>query len=493
MRAPVILFSLCLLPGIYCKISSSEFERGLDVNKEIAERTTIISYRKSKLSANDINNEYVRLKNECKCDVKHLASVGAFILTHESKSHVSPESLTLIPSKEVGVDDQVVSIDDELPPSTKVKNDRSFYFGPIYGPLGSWDSFKPPNDPFFKLKQWSLANSFNGADINSLEGWLECLSELCSRSSCGNTLYHFAPEVIVAVIDTGVDYTHEDLRNVMWRNRREIAGNGIDDDKNGIIDDFFGADFSSGVPNGNPMDKNSHGTHCAGIVAAEANNGKGIAGVAGIGNKASYLGDRNVKIMAVKGVRDDKKGTFSRMLQSLNYAIENGATISSNSWGVDVVTPKLEEMWSNVLQNNPNHLLVASAGNKNRKIDASYRRMLCGLKEPNLLCVASSNQFGEKSWFSNYGKEYVHVFAPGSSIFSTLPKNKYGLKSGSSMACPHVSGLAALVMLMRNSLSGKMVKDLIEANVQKKSSFKNFVSTGGLIDVGKTLRNVGKE
>ena len=104
--------------------------------------------------------------------------------------------------------------------------------------------------------------------------------------------------------------------------------------------------------------------------------------------------------------------------------------------------------------------------------------------------MASSTQADQKSSFSNYGKDFVHVFAPGSSIYSTIPNNRYGLKSGTSMACPHVSGLAALIMTMRNGLNGKDVKELIEANVQKKSGYENLVSSGGLIDVSKTIRTL---
>ena len=292
------------------------------------------------------------------------------------------------------------------------------------------------------------------------------------------------PEVVVAVIDTGVDYTHPELQSVMWRNPGEIEGNGIDDDQNGIVDDVFGADFSSRNPNGNPIDRHSHGTHCAGIIAAKENNGEGIAGV-------SSFSQGKVKIMAVKGLSDGGSGTFSGLLSSLNYAISKGAKISSNSWGGgSSISNATEQMWDNVLRNNPNHLFVAAAGNSNRDINDDYKPMCCGLNEPNLLCVASSTRNDEKSSFSNYGYEYVHVFAPGSSVYSTEPRNQYGVKSGTSMACPHASGLAALVMTMSNSLSGKDVRDLIEANVQKKPSYNNVVSSGGLIDMESTIRAV---
>merc|ERR1712020_539238 len=118
----------------------------------------------------------------------------------------------------------------------------------------------------------------------------------------------------------------------------------------------------------------------------------------------------------------------------------------------------------------------------------NYKPMTCGLKEPNLLCVASSTRWDSRSGFSNYGKGYVHVFAPGSSILSCLPNNRYGTKSGTSMACPQVSGLAALIMTMRDGMSAEEVRQVIEENVQKKDRYSDVVSSGGLIDVGATIK-----
>ena len=134
------------------------------------------------------------------------------------------------------------------------------------------------------------------------------------------------------------------------------------------------------------------------------------------------------------------------------------------------------------------HLFVAAAGNDNRELNETYTPMACGLKEPNLLCVASSTKRNRKSSFSNYGTQYVNVVAPGSKIYSTEPNNRYGRKSGTSMACPHASGLAALIMSMRYDIEGEKLKQIIEENVQKKAVYDGVVSSGGLIDVGKTIQ-----
>ena len=275
----------------------------------------------------------------------------------------------------------------------------------------------------------------------------------------------------------------------MWRNPGEVPDNGVDDDGNGIIDDVFGADFTKKVDKGDPIDKYGHGTHCAGIIGATENNGEGIAGV------ASFTQNK-IKIMALKGITDGGSGRLSGLLKGLNYAIGHGAKISSNSWGSNSsISQAAAKAWGHVLQNNPEHLFVTSAGNHNRLIDDYNKPWTCGLNEPNLLCVASSTKDGEKSSFSNYGKDYVHVFAPGSKIYSTLPNNRYGPASGTSMACPHVSGFAALILTMRCDLSGEQVKQLIMDNAQRHFMYEDLVSSGGIIDVGRTLsalKSIGK-
>jgi len=418
-----------------------------------AAKTSIIAYDKNEMSMEDVEAEAKRIGEKCTelncpCEVTKLIKAGVFEVDWSCDNH--PSVNDLVSGNEIGVEDELVDISNA----------------------------PTPTDPRFG-EQWALSipRLANKADINIEEGWTEYLSDAKGGDANG-------PSVVVAVIDTGVDYNHPDLKDVMWTNPGEIAGDGIDNDGNGIIDDVYGADFTETIAGkGDPIDRHGHGSHCSGIIAASPNNGEGIAGV------ASFTQGK-VKIMALKGLSDSGGGSISGLLACLNYAIEKGAKISSNSWGGgSSISAGLERMWDAVLRNNLDHLFIAAAGNSNGFIDGdNYKPMTCGLNEPNLLCVGSSTRSDSRSGFSNYGKDYVHVMAPGSSILSCLPNNRYASWSGTSMACPQVSGLAALIMTMRDGMSAEEVRRVIEENVQKKDQYRDLVSTGGLIDVGATIK-----
>ena len=438
-----------------------------NIYEERAAKTTIVSYRKNNIKEQDILKHGQKLESICNCEVTHLRQVGAFILSYDHKDHTSADILNLGIENGIAVEDRVIST-----MGGSVRPILTNYHPKLTNGM--------PDDPFFRY-QWPLKHLGNGADINAVQGWDEYLSDAVGGNAAGDPL-------IVAIIDTGVDYNHPELRNMMWKNPEEIEGNGIDDDDNGIIDDVFGASFADfnklnlSFISGDPIDNFGHGTHCAGIIGAEENNGIGIAGVAS-------FSQGKIKLMAVKGLSDVGFGTTGSLLSSLDYAIEHGANLSSNSWGSsESVTIWEEKMWSNILENNPNHLFVAAAGNDNLMLNPTYKPMACGVDAPNLVCVASSTINDTKSSFSNYGKDMVDVFAPGSSIYSTYLNSTYAIMSGTSMATPHVTGLAALVMSMRNDLSGEGVKELIKANVQEKTAYEDIVSSGGLIDVAKTIQ-----
>ena len=344
------------------RLSTFEIEslRAIDLsNRELqASKTSIVAYNKTQMGVEDAAKEAERIEGKCAelgspCHVKNLKNIGVFEVEYETPNHPPVESLELDSDKETGVEDMVIHVFDTI----------------------------PPTDTYYSY-QWAYDDNY--ADINIEEGWTEYLSDSIGGDPDG-------PSVIVAIIDTGIEYTHPDLVNMMWTNPGEIADNGIDDDGNGIIDDYYGADFTEDTSGtGDPIDVHSHGTHCAGIVAAEENNGEGIAGVAS-------FSQGKVKLMAVKGLSDSGSGTMSGLLAGLNYAIAMGARISSNSWGSGVsssIAEYYESIWDPVLQNNPDHLFIAAAGNDATEINDDLRPMACGLVEPNLMCVASMQSDG---------------------------------------------------------------------------------------------------
>lgn len=248
------------------------------------------------------------------------------------------------------------------------------------------------------------------------------------------------PTIVVAVIDTGVDYTHPDLAANMWINKDEIPGNGIDDDENGYVDDIHGASTigSTYDHTGDPMDDHAHGTHVAGIIAA-SNNKEGIVGVA-----------YNARIMAVKAGQGSGIFLQSDIAEAILYAYENGADVINMSFGGTACSIAVQDALSVAYTRST---LVAAAGNSgmpNQPTDyypalPSYPGALSYV-----IGVMSVNQAGVESGFTNwdvYGFNTVEyeMYAPGEGIMSTLPDGKYGKLSGTSMAAPIVSGAAALL------------------------------------------------
>ena len=194
-------------------------------------------------------------------------------------------------------------------------------------------------------------------------------------------------------------------------------------------------------------------------------------------------------MMAIR-VLGTSGGYGSWIMKGIEYALSKGAIVSNHSYGGGRVYPSEKQYYSNLANNNPDHVFVYAAGNANSKVSSTYPRFGCALEMPNQICVASSTKDDERSYFSNYGKEMVHVFAPGSDIVSTTPNGKYSSYSGTSMASPQVAGLAALIRSME-SMTGVETKKWILDNVQVKSKYADFVSTSGLIDVYGTINALG--
>ena len=266
-----------------------------------------------------------------------------------------------------------------------------------------------------------------------------------------------SPDVVIAIVDMGIDYNHEDLKSKVWINRGEIPDNGIDDDNNGYVDDVRGWDFSDAptLPgrgdyterDNDPMDETGHGTHVAGIAGAEVNNGIGVAGVAW-----------NCKLMALRaGFPVAGGGTFLQdddVSAAIVYAADNGATSINMSWG-DIFNAFIIRDALNYAYNK-GCVLVAATGNSTK------RRVIYPAALRNVIAVAASDQNGEIAFWSN-ASATVDIAAPGNSILSTHINNNYRRLTGTSMAAPQIAGVAALMRSKRPELSNEEIRQLMVA------------------------------
>lgn len=313
-------------------------------------------------------------------------------------------------------------------------------------------------------------------------------------------------KVVVAVIDTGVDYTHEDLAANIWHNPGEIAGNGKDDDGNGFVDDVIGWDFVDNdnrpydvsygplgiIFGGNP----GHGTHCAGTIGALGDNSKGISGIS-----------PNVSIMPVRFLSKRGQGTTADAVKAINYAVHNGANILSNSWGSEGEDPKdNNQALKDAIQNamDKNVLFIAAAGNGHSGIgydNDTDGKPATPASYPigNIISVAALAKDGSLASFSNWGKKTVHVGAPGVSIMSTMVGNRYSASvikvgsftipwAGTSMAAPYVSGAAALVWSAHPEYKWSDVKNKLLSTVDKLPSLDGKTVSGGKINLAAAIK-----
>ncbi|CEL93892.1 unnamed protein product [Vitrella brassicaformis CCMP3155] len=357
-----------------------------------------------------------------------------------------------------------------------------------------------PNDPGF-TEQWALFNSlYDGFDIHAQEAWKLIQSRIVSgqatltESAGGGTLSassldepsdavnedggeSFRP--IIAVIDSGSDYTHQDLDGALWINQAEFHGQeGHDDDGNGFVDDIYGYDFRN--DDGDPMDDDGHGTHVTGIIAAGGNNGKGIAGVAWAARP---------QIMALKFMGRDAAdpttttGWTSDAIRALDYAIQMGAHVTCNSWGGGPYDWGLERAIQKSADNQ--QLFVVAAGNEQLDLDASPQ-FPAGFAEKirNVINVASTDKQGGLLYDSNYGKGTVHLGAPGERILSTVLDGKYAYYSGTSMAAPFVAGVAAMALSLQPSLAFdfESLRKMLLGTVNPLDGLKGVTITAGQLN-----------
>lgn len=344
------------------------------------------------------------------------------------------------------------------------------YAEPIY----TYTIASTPDDPYFASEgswgqlyedQWGLKS------IQAEKAW---------NISSGS------PETIVAVIDTGADYRHPDLRSNIWHNSAEIADNEIDDDHNGYVDDVIGWDFCDNTKN--PRDGNGHGTHISGIIAAVGNNATGISGVCW-----------QAKIMALKALTDNGGGISKQLAQAIKYAADNGARLINISWGgfgnSAVVKDALDYAY------NHNCLIVAAAGNNNsdagRFFPGNYSQAIT---------VTACDANDKRASFTNYGT-VVDVTAPGVDILSLRAEGTdmyqkethivgqyYYRASGTSMATPFVSGVAALIVSQNPLLANSEIEKILYASCEDLGETGKDKYFGyGKINAAKTMTLSGGE
>jgi subtilisin family serine protease len=310
------------------------------------------------------------------------------------------------------------------------------------------------NDPYYP-KQWAhgKVHSPQAWDVSQGEG------------------------VTVAVVDSGVDYTHPDLRDNMWVNSREIPNNGIDDDGNGYVDDIHGWNFVS--KNNQPKTEvggSNHGSHVGGTIGAVGNNRIGVMGHA-----------PRVKIMALKFLGKSGSGYTSDAVKAIDYAVRNGAKVINNSWGSYSKSTAVSQAIDRARA--AGVLFVAAAGNSGKNND-SKPFYPASFPQDNVVRVASSTSADKLSSFSNYGAKTVDLAAPGSNIYSTVDGNSYATKSGTSMASPLVSGVLATMVSLRPDLDYRQIKAALLGSVDKLSAFSGRVKSGGRINALRAVNNV---
>jgi subtilisin family serine protease len=313
--------------------------------------------------------------------------------------------------------------------------------GPIRNPLDFVEVF--PNDPYFQ-SLWGLRNrgqsvdlirGVAGADIKATGAW---------------NFERGSHQVLVAVLDSGIDLLHEDLVGNLWS-----SGSGGD-----LIHGF-----NALHPTQAPQDDNGHGTHVAGTIGAVGDNGRGVTGV-----------NWKVSLMAVKVLDSQGDGDLAGIVEGLDWAVAHGAQVINASWGGGGSSQILQD--SIRAAGNQGVLFVAAAGNETRNNDV-YASYPANYALSNILSVAATDNQDKLATFSNYGVKKVHIAAPGVSIYSTLPNNHYGPASGTSMATPFVSGAAALVLSKYPNLDAEAVKKKLIDSADRVTGLKPKVGNNG--------------
>jgi subtilisin family serine protease len=324
-----------------------------------------------------------------------------------------------------------------------------------------------PNDTLYRFGlMWGLSNTgasggTANVDVDAPEAW---------------TVTEGRSDVVVVVMDTGVSQTHLDLKSRLWENPREVPNNNIDDDKNGFIDDWRGWDF---IDNDNlPSDGHMHGTHVAGTIAAEKNNNRGVVGVA-----------PGVSVVSMRVLNSQGAGDSAGVMKAMQYAIAlrksgvNIRVINLSLGGGDSSDSFKQTL---VDLDRAGILVVAAAGNETNNNDAKPTYP-ANYDVPNVVSVAAVDSKGLLASFSNYGAKSVDLAAPGVSIWSTFPFGFYFFLDGTSMAAPHVSGVAALVFSKHPTYQPAQVAAILRSSVKRIAGLEGKMAAPGIVSASRAL------
>jgi subtilisin family serine protease len=362
----------------------------------------------------------------------------------------------------------------------RVTTDGKKSLGLLISKLGSNDNVKfaepnyiysiedAPNDPQFG-DLWGLNNTGSndpsrtpgtaGADIAAFKSW-----EIEKGSK----------EIKIAVIDTGVEYTHPDLAENMWQNEAELNGEeGVDDDGNGYIDDIYGWDFAYG--DNDPIDGHSHGTHCAGTIGAVHNNEVGVAGVMA-----------DVSIVAIKFLSDRGSGTSANAVKAIQYATSLDVDLMSNSWGGGGFS---QAMFDAIEEASDAGIIFTAAAGNSKSNNDQRPHYPSNYELPNVVSVAAHTAQDTLASFSCYGAETVHVAAPGHKILSTVKNGGYATYSGTSMATPHVSGALGLLLAKEGRMGHEEMRERLMETSEPISSYRRKTISGGRLNGYNLLTN----
>jgi len=338
--------------------------------------------------------------------------------------------------------------------------------------VSTFSAQSTPNDPrygdLYGLHNTGQSGGAVDADIDAPEAW---------QVSTGSR------DIIVGVVDTGIDYNHPDLAANMWVNPGEIAGNGIDDDGNGFVDDVHGYDFANN--DGDPFDDEGHGTHVAGTIGGVGNNGLGVAGVSW-----------EVSLMGLKFLDANGSGSTSDAVQAINYATmmrnqyAQNVRITNNSWGGGGSSNAMRQAIE--AGSEADILFVAAAGNDGMDNDSNPQYPASYANDA-VISVAATNRNDSLAGFSNYGATSVDLAAPGVGIVSTVPDGGYSSFSGTSMATPHVAGAAALALAVDPTLTVSQLRTGLLGTVDAVEGLSGKTVTGGRLNVGRLVESLSSE